>query len=180
MDRNTRDAFRAWSSGYFMDGTQYFGWENIEDGDKAAMQRIDDVLDKSVLKQGVVVTRLATARLIMDNRNATLKQMKAQKGKIVKCKGNLSTGAASEGLVIGDSGKKCEYHIHIPPSKGAGMWIGDQRINGWGAVQREFIMNRDSFYEVGDTVYDSKRNKYVTDIYWRGRDKHDYGTSGRV
>ena len=70
----------------------------------------------------------------------------------------MSFGAASQGLTIGDSSKKVEYKLRIPPgSKGAGMWIGDKRINGWGAEQREFMSNRDSVFKVGKTTYDKRR-----------------------
>ena len=181
-----RDAFEDWTNGEFMSGQQYEGWDNMMSYEKRDTQQIDDVLDKAVLKKGVVVTRLAGSSLALGHGSrlkddgSSLKRLQKQKGKIVLQKGCMSTGAAAEGLTIGQSGKNCEYHIHIPPSKGAGMWIGDSRINGWDRRQREFITNRDSYFRLGDASWDAGRKKYVIDVYWEGRDQHDYGTTGRL
>ena len=101
------------------------------------------------------------------------------KGKVVYSPANLSTGVAKTGLTIGAASEKpIEYRIHIPAgSKGAGMWIGDDRINGWGGRQREFMTNRDSLYVIGDSKdgkdYKDRDVTYV-DLYYIGRTKHKY------
>jgi hypothetical protein len=89
----------------------------------------------------------------------------------------MSTGAAKTGLGIGSSsGKQVRLRIQIPAgAKGAGMWIGDSRIHGWGAKQLEFMTNRDSYFKVGKTVFDKASGMYVVNIKWVGHDKHDYG-----
>ena len=60
------------------------------------------------------------------------------------------------------------------------MWVGDHRVNGWGPEQREFMTNRDIIVSVGKTTYDSGSGKYTVNLYYMGREKHDYGKSGRV
>ena len=144
------------------------------------------MLDRSVMTKGVAVVRRATPELLLGAGagRPTLEQLQAMEGRTITSKGNMSTGAAKQGLTISSVGthKPCEYRIHIPAgSKGAGMWIGDARINpGWGAKQREFMTNRDISLKVGKTTYDKKRNVFITDVYFVGRLAHDYGKSGRV
>lgn len=179
-----RMAVRDWASGHFMGGQQYRGWDNMSDGDKEWTQRYDDMLDKSILKKGVTVVRRTDAQLIMGKGvyTASLEQLQSMRGKYVTAKGNMSTGAAAQGLTIGDDDKRHEFRIKIPAgSKGAGMWIGDSRINPyWGADQREFMTNRDISLKVGKTTYDKKRDVYITELTFAGALAHDYGTSGRV
>ena len=104
-------------------------------------------------------------------------------GRSVKSKGSMSCGAAAEGLTLGkdtDGGKAIEYQISIPGgSKGAGMYVGYQRLNGWGGKQREFMTNRDSWFKVGKSHYDKGRDIIVTEIEWVGLDAHDYGKKRR-
>lgn len=184
MTEAQRYAFRdRWAPGWFMRGQQYGGWDNMGHTDKVYTQTFDDILDKATLKTGVVVTRLSDAQLVLGagRKTATLEELKAAEGSIVTSKGNMSFGAAKHGLTIGQRGKNVEYQLKIPGgSKGAGMWIGDRRINPWGQRQREFMTNRDTAYKVGKTTYDHARDVFVTEIEWVGRQKHDYGTSGRV
>lgn len=183
-DESTKRAMRDWTAGHFMTGQQYDGWDRMSMTDKEYTQRYDDMLDKSVLHKGVTVVRRTTAELLFGKgkTSATLEELKAMKGKTILSAGNMSTGAAAQGLTIGSYNKDHEFRIHIPAgSKGAGMWIGDRRINpGWGPDQREFMMNRDIGLKVGDTTYDSSRGVYVTDVTFVERYPHDYGKSGRL
>ena len=185
MSYDDRDAFHSWASGYFMDGAQYGGWDSMTNTEKQRTQRYDDVLDRSVLTQGVVLTRRSDAQLVLGagKRTATLGELQSAKGSIITSKGSMSFGAASQGLTIGDSSKRVEYRLKIPGgerSKGSGMWIGDSRINGWGPAQREFMTNRDTSYRVGNTRHDKRRDIYVVDIEFLGVSAHDYGRSGRL
>ena len=183
MNSNERSAFQDyWTPGHFMDGQQYRGWDNMSSRDQRLTKMYDNILDKSTLDKGVVLVRRTDAQLVMGagNRRATLEQLKSMEGRTVTSKGSMSFGAASQGLTIGDSSKNIEYKLHIPGgTKGAGMWIGDRRINGWGPEQREFMTNRDIALKVGKTVYDKSRGVYVVDVYWLGRLKHDYGSKGK-
>lgn len=183
MDEDERKAFQLWAAGNFMSGQQYWGWDAMYNDDKAITQIMDKYLDQATLKQGVEVTRLSTAELILGagRETATLEELQAMEGSIITSQGSLSTAAAAEGLAVGDRGKSVEYKITIPPgSKGAGMWIGDGRVNYLEADQREFMMNRDCAYKVGKTVYNKKRKKYIVNIEWAGLMEHDYGTSGKL
>lgn len=186
VDSETKSAMSSWTSGHFMGGQQYDGWDKMSRSDKEKTQRYDDMLDKSVMYKGVTVVRRATSELLLGKGagRPTLEQLQAMEGQTVVSKGNMSTGAAKQGLTISSTGvhKPCEYRIHIPAgSKGAGMWIGDKRVNpGWQAKQREFMTNRDIMLKVGKTTYDKARNVFVTDVYYTGRLDHDYGKSGRV
>ena len=178
-----RGDFRDWARGHFMYGQQYRGWDNMDDYDKRMTQLYDDVLDQATLSEGVILTRRSDAQLVLGkgNKKATMDELKALEGQIVTAKGNMSFGAAAQGLTIGQSGKTMEYRLHIPGgTKGAGMWIGDKRINGWGPGQREFMSNRDITFTIGKTTYDARRGVYQTDLYYSGKEAHDYGRSGRV
>lgn len=184
VDAGTKSAMSDWASGHFMSGQQYEGWDRMSMGDKMRTQRYDDMLDKSVMKKGVTVVRRTTAELLMGKgvTRASLADLQAMEGKQIISDGNMSCGAAREGLTIGSLNKRHEVEIHIPAgSKGAGMWIGDKRINpGWGAVQREFMMNRDIALKVGKSRYDKARDVYITEVTYVGRMPHNYGKSGRV
>ena len=183
MTKEEREWFSDyWAPGMFMSGQQYRGWDSMSDSYKRATQTYDDVLDKSVFNKGLVVVRRATAELILGkgNKYGSLNELQAMKGQEVISRGNMSCGVASQGLTIGAS-KNVEYKIFIPKgAKGAGMWIGDHRINGWGAKQREFMTNRDIRLKVGKTTYDSDRGVYVVELKYNGGLVHDYGTSGRM
>ncbi len=177
------ETFQGWARGNFMNGEQYKGWDNMRPIFREYTQVYDDVLDRSVITKGLSVVRLTTAEIFFGegNRNASLSDLQGLEGQTILSKGNLSTAAASQGLTIGDSSKRHEIRINIPAgSKGAGMWIGDTRINAWGNRQREFMMNRDILLKVGKTTYDSNRNVYITEVTYTGRTPHDYGNTGRI
>lgn len=180
MDARERSAWNDhWVPGDFMYGQQYQGWDNMTRQEQAWTKTFDKFLDKSELKHGVVLTRRTDAQLVLGagHKTATLEELKAAEGSIVTSKGNMSFGAAKHGLTIGDDSKKIEYRLSIPGgSKGAGMWIGDKRINShFGNQQREFMTNRDTAYKVGKTTYDAKRGVYIVNIKYIGRQEHDYG-----
>jgi hypothetical protein len=166
-----------------MHGQQYAGWDNMSERDKRMTQFYDDLLDKSEINQGFSVTRLATTEMLFGKRmrNVTEADLKRVMGTEIVSKGNMSTGAAEQGLTIGQSGKTIEYrYFTIEPTKGAGMYIGDSRINHWGYQQREVMLNRDTVWTPVGYSYDSSRNIWVVDMKYMGRRAHDYGKSGRL
>lgn len=183
MDADDRWAFKSmWTPGHFMDGQQYKGFDKMSLEEQRATRIFDKYLDQATLDRDIVVTRRTTAELVLGKgrKTATLEELQAMRGRLVTSKGSMSTGAAKEGLTIGSSSKNVEYKIHIAGgTKGAGMWIGDRRINGWGPDQREYMTNRDSVYAVGRTRYDKKRDIYVVNMYYVGREPHDYGKRGK-
>lgn len=183
MSREERGAFLAWARGEFMDGQQYGGYDSMSSYEREMTKIYDKILDKAVLTRGVTVSRDSTAELIFGKgkKTATLEELKAAKGNIITSAGSMSTGAAKTGLSIGDSSKQILYRIQIPGgAKGAGMWIADSRIHGWGRAQLEFMTNRDSVFKVGDTVWDDRYKKYVVTLKWLGHKKHEYGKRGKA
>ena len=104
-------------------------------------------------------------------------------GQNVKSLGNMSTAAAKVGLPIVEpwqDNKAVEYTIKIPKgSTGAGMWIGDSRINTWGSAQREFMTNRDTWYRVDKVSYNHSTGRYNVELTYTGLDEHDYGKAGQ-
>ena len=183
MSFDDKDAIDSWAGGHMMYGQQYKGWDKMNNYDKKLTEIYDDVLDKSVLSHGVVVARLSDGQLLFGSgkEDGTIDEYRAMEGRTIISKGHMSTGVAKQGLAIGHRVKPVEYKIHIPSgAKGAGMWIGDGRINGWGERQREFMVNRDTAFRVGRTSYDFDRGVYVVHLHYTGRMKHDYGTSGRL
>ena len=185
MDHETRNAFRSWSSGWFMSGEQWGGWDSMPREARRLTKLYDGVLDRSEISEGFTVTRLSTPELLFGKGHRDrprLEDIQAMKGKDINVVGNMSTGAAQEGLALCSTtrGNPIEYYIKIPAgSKVAGMWIGDRRINGWEHKQREFMTNRDIVLTVGNATYDSRRKKFVVELIYKGRNEHDYGRSGK-
>lgn len=178
MDWQHEAAFVDWSIGVWMDGQQYKGWSGMTPEERATTKMFDDVLDKATLDKGVTLSRRADAQLILGkgNRSASLEELKSMEGSIVSSKANMSFSAASQGIPMGTSGN-VEYKLSIPGgSKGAGMYIGTDRINDWGSSQREFMMNRDISFKVGKVTHDSRRNVHVVNLQYVGRQAHDYGS----
>ena len=186
-DADQREDFILWTRGWFMHGQQYHGWDNMTPEEKRETQTYDDCLDTAVVheEEGLEVVRLASAELLGFTRDEmpTLGGIAARKKRFVTSAGNMSAAAASEGLVIAVAHctKTVEYHFRIPGgTKGAGMWIGDARVSHWGAEQREFMLNRDTVWEIGRAREDSTRGVFIVEMLWVGRLPHDYGRSGRV
>jgi hypothetical protein len=184
MTPEQRSDFQRWTNGAFMGGQQYIGFDNMTAEDQQATRNFDAVLDRATLDKGITVRRLATSELILGrgNKRPTLEQLQGMKGQTVVSKGNMSTGAGARGLTIGYSGrnKTVDYVMKFPAgSKGAGMWIGDDRIHGWGVRQREFMTNRDIKFVVGNTRYNRRTDKYEVELIYAGRNEHDYGRRGR-
>lgn len=179
MTPKERESFLRWAEGEFMNGESWRNWEDMPSRHREWTKDFDKILDKATMKRGVTVVRDTTAELLFGagHKTGTLADFKAMEGKTIFAKGSMSTGAAKTGLGIGSSsGKQVRLRIQIPAgAKGAGMWIGDSRIHGWGAKQLEFMTNRDSYFKVGKTVFDKASGMYVVNIKWVGHDKHDYG-----
>ena len=192
MDSDERGQFdNVWVPGSFMGGMGYRDFSAMPSWAQEAVRTYDKYLDQSYLDKALVVSRLTTSELILGkgNKFGTLEQLQAMEGQVVTSKANLSAGAAKQGLSIGShlttnpssswqrsSGKSVELKIHIPSgTTGAGMWIGDSRINsGFGREQREFMMNRDGRYLVGKTTYDKTRDVHVVNVTWVGHYEHKY------
>ena len=186
MPSTDKSAFRFWTRGWFMGGEQYEGFSNMSETMQEQTRIFDKYLDKSVLDKALVVHRLASAELLLgkDNIRATEDQLKEAIGKEIIQKANMSTGAAGIGLSIGSS-KQIDYEIRLPAGKGIGMWVGDDRINGWGSAQREFMTNRDivlvpvAYRKFEETALSRLRPgiekpKYTVVLEYRGRLDHDY------
>ena len=177
ISSSDEDALHQFTIGHFMDGQQYRGFSSMSVYDKQMVRRYDSMLDRSVISANVKLTRSATPELLLGGgvRTTTLTELQAMKGRVITSKANLSTAAAKVGLAIGDPSKQIEYKIHIPAgSKGAGMYIGVHGIHAWGERQREFMLNRDTNWLVGDARYDKKRGVYEVDLYFVTRIPHDY------
>ena len=177
MSVNDKVAFQNFSKGYFMYGQQYKGFSKMTAEEQDWTRTYDKFLDKSEVNANVKVVRLATATFLFGKgkRTATLEELKAMNGKVVTSKANLSTAAAKEGLSVGDLTKQVEYKIYIPKgSKGAGMYTGVDDTHKWGVKQREFMLNRDTRWQVGDTKWNDKRKIFETDLFFVEQMPHDY------
>lgn len=176
MTKRESNAFKAWTIGGFMGGQQYGNLKKLAPSEKENMQIYDKYLDQSTLKKGVVVTRLADAQLVLGagKKKGSAAAFSKAEGSVVKCPANMSFAAAKQGLQIG-GGKTVEYRLKIKGgTKGAGMYIGREKLSGWGNNQREFMTNRDSYFKVGKTTHDSKRNVDVVELEYMGHDKHSF------
>lgn len=181
MTFDERNHFRMWASGDFMFGQQYRGWDSMTRDEKEATATFDKYLDQSELREGIVLARNSDAQLILGkgSKTGSLSEYSAMEGQLVISKGSMSCAAAAEGLDIGSGyNKTVTYKIHIPKSKGAGMWIGDKRVNGWGAIQREFMTNRDAIFRVGKTTMEY--GHATVELFYEGHTAHDYGKKGRA
>ena len=174
QDQRALDEF---STGHFMLGQQYSGFSHMYSYEQDYVRSYDSMLDRSEVRANVKVTRFATPELLFGGgvRTTTLTELQAMKGSVITSKANLSTAAAKVGLGIGDADKTVEYKIHIPAgSRGAGMYIGVHGVHAWGERQREFMLNRDTKWLVGDSRYDAGRKVFEVDLYFDGRNPHDY------
>ena len=178
MSDDERGAFEGYAEGDFMDGQIYVnGFAGLADGEKEMIRTYDKYLDQAYLDKGIEVRRLSDAQLVLGKgkKQATLEELQSLKGTNVISRGNLSTSAAKQGLAINGE-KPIEYVMKIPgKTKGAGMWIGDKRVNGFGAKQREFMTNRDISFKVGNTKYNKARDVFEVELEYVGRLNHDYG-----
>ena len=168
-------AFGMWAIGQFM-GSNKAEWNSLSSREQHMLKTYDKILDKSVLHEGIVVRRLASFSLVNNGSRSIPTDFASMEGNLINVRMPLSSSAAAEGLTIGARGKNVEYVMHIPAgSKGAGMWIGDYRINSeWGPKQREFMINRDTVFRQGKTTYNSARGVYEVELYYVGRTKHKY------
>lgn len=169
-----------------MDGELYKPYSEMSTLAKQDIKIFDRTLDQATLDEGIVVRRRATTEFLFGERlsrgELSIDAFKDKRGTIITADAPMSTGAAAHGLKISFSGagKPVEYVIHIPgKTKGAGMWIGDSRINrGFGPDQREFVVNRDTAYAVGRTVVGKDPvdgdEVYQVHLYYVGRKKHRY------
>ncbi len=187
MTSEERDAWDdVWVPGRYMDGELYRPWSEMSERAHHDLRIFDKTLDQATLDEGIVVRRRATTEFLFgerrDRSELSADDFKAMRGSIITADAPMSAGAAAHGLKISFSGagKPVEYVIHIPgKTKGAGMWIGDKRINsGFGAEQREFVVNRDTAYAVGRTVVGRDPvdgdEVYQVHLYYVGRKKHRY------
>lgn len=176
-------AFKRWTEGHFMEGQQYYGmFSDMRENDQQYTRAYDKYLDNAVLNRGLVTMRRASPELLGLEKHATgkdieeqLKILSGDDSRVVWSVGNLSSAVASTGLTIGDNRKSIDYRFHFPAkSVGAGMWVGDKRINDWQDRQLEFMINRDTGYKVSGWKYDRVKKVYVVDMYYVGRREHDY------
>lgn len=172
-----------WIPGHFMSGQQYRGFSNMSKADQEATRIYDKYLDRATLDTPIVVHRRATAELLLGkgNRTATEADIQRMIGQEIYSRGNMSTGAAREGITIG-SNKQIEYEIRVPSGTGWGMWIGNRGINDYfGDKQREFMVNRDvifvpvSYERIGGTGGARGRAEYRVVLEAVRRIEHDYG-----
>lgn len=177
MGEDALSAFESWVGGEWMSRDNWAPFNQRSSYIQEDTRLIDNVLDSATLSKSVTVNRMGSARFLgLGARVEDPSQLDSLVGKSIKSSGYMSTGAAAQGLVV-ERGHNVEYRIHIPGgSKGAGMYIGDKRVNPhWGSRQREFIVNRDSVFKIKGYKRDSSRGVYMVDIEYTGRDRHDYG-----
>ena len=180
MTEDERFAFRSWSHGMFMSGQQYKAFSDMSRQEQDYTRIFDKYLDNSELKEGIITYRRAGYELINNGsrRAISIDKLKGMVGDIVTSKGSMSTAAASSGLWgMGGSAKPVEYVFRIPAGKGAGMWIGDKRINSWGSEQREYMTNRDASFRIVSVKENSgstTRGSVQVVLEYIGHSKHDY------
>lgn len=161
-----------WSPGHFMSGQQYDGFSSMSATDQELTRSLDKSIDKSEFNKGIVAVRLSSWNQLGGKKSD--EQLNKLIGSETVILGHQSAAAAKEGLKIA-GGKSVEYRFHIPAGvKGAAMWIGDKRINGWGDKQREILINRDHVYTFAGYHYDAARGVTVIDLVWNRALKHNY------
>lgn len=185
MNADDRLAFNEWIRGHWMRGQMYRDFDSLDRRDQSWIRSYDKILDQSVVREAFVVRRQATAELVLGAGNrmpTSLEQLQALRGKEITSLGAMSTAAASRGLAISynPASKPIEYIMKFPAgTKGAGMWIGDKRLGHFGPKQREYMVNRDTNFRIGNTTYNRRTGKYEVELIYTGRNEHRYGRSGR-
>ena len=99
MSSEERNDFRSWASGSFMYGQQHKGWDSMTSWEQDQTLTYDKYLDQATLKQGITVSRLSDAQLVLGSGNkiGSLSDYQAMEGRLVTSKGSMSCGAAAEG-----------------------------------------------------------------------------------
>ena len=154
MSDEEKDAFEGWASGEFMGN-------NIPEFEQGVY---DKYLSQATLNSGIKVRRIGGGELL--NGKTDYDTIKSMVGKTITSNKPLSTAAAATGLDKSEGSNKIHYEIDIPKSKGAGMFIGSPKINHWGASQREFMLNRNTEFEISDV---QKNNDGTIDVKLRFR-----------
>ena len=190
-DSGARQAFEDWASGRLM-GASREDYQDLSLSRQIIIKNLDKYIDKSELYQGIQVHSLGGASVLTgQDRYFVPQNLDAYIGNTIQFKTQISTAVAADGLSIGKDvgigrGKNVDYVFNIPPGKGAGMWIGDTRINGWGDRQREFILNRDTVWKVTGykkvTYKESggwgggshNREIWQVQLEYVGRERHKY------
>lgn len=178
LNDKDKEAWYEWCTGWFMGGEMYGNLSKLPPKVQDWIRSYDKIIDKARLYQGITVYRDSTFELINNGSSMSLdlNQLKRMEGNIVTCKSMMSCAAANTGLLIGSSkaSKPVVYKINIPPSIGAGIWVGDDSINPtWGAIQREYVTSRDSAFKVGKS-YKQPDGRYVVELTWIGKEKHTW------
>ena len=181
LDNTSRtdiQAINEYTTGLFMNGQQYKGFSSMSAKEQHYTRVYDRLLDQSVVDANLKLTRFSTPELLFGAgaKTTTLTELQAMKGRVITSKTNLSAAAAKVGLSIGDATKQIEYKVHIPAkAKGAGMYIGFPGwMHAWGVRQREFLLNRDTRWIVGDSRPSSKPGVFEVDLYFEKLLPHDY------
>lgn len=181
MTEDQKAAFKIWTDGDLSTSSVLNDWNALDDLDRNVFRNLDSVLDKATLNKGIEVVSFSNPQILLE-KGQSISQLKNMEGKDVTIRSYMSFSAANSGLHIGRENsseeKQVEYRMEIPGGKistGAGMWVGDSRINRWNNTQREFLTNRDISVHVSKVFYDVSKDKYVVTLKYLTRLPHDYG-----
>lgn len=151
-------------------------WKNISDSMKETINNMEKGLDKSVLLNGMTVTRACDFKIFgaPSGKHMTVDQIKDfiknnAKNGVLENKGFLSAGANNHGAEIDGSG--LVIHIDVPPSIGAGAYVNPISVHS-GSSENEFLFNRNSRFkfDTGSIKKDAYGNIHIR-ATWVGRGK---------
>ena len=155
-----------------INGAQYrIPWEDMSQEDKNAISRLHNALSKFELNKPITVNRATSFRIFGaddDYAPMTIEDIKAhlsKTGEVVQNDGFMSFSTRSDGIPVEGTG--LIIHLKIPPSKGAGAYIG----NNYGiASESEFLVNTNTVMRFDkNSLYKDKYDIIHITADWLGR-----------
>ena len=121
-------------------------WSDEETANRM-IQEIDETISKFNLSEPITVYRSSTEDILGLGEGASLEEIKSKIGDVVNDKAYLSTSTLKELPDEQTAGGRILYEIGVPSGQGNGAYIQKYSEN---PQEREFLMMRDSRYEVLD------------------------------
>lgn len=144
LSKEENSALKSWADiGYSLLSNLYgTEWDKLDPYTKSLATRVYDALNKFELKKGITVDRATNFRIFGNTGMMTEDQVRdfiANKtdGGLIQSDGFMSFSTVTNGYQV--AGKGLVIHLNVPPSKGAGAYIGN--VNPY---EKEYLLNNNS------------------------------------
>lgn len=150
-------------------------WNDIPAHVQERIKAMDSAFDKSLLLQGIQVTRQCDFKIFGSNGDMSIQEIKDYIKKngdngVLENKGYLSFGANNHGAAI--AGYGLVIHANVPPSRGAGQYVNPISLHA-GSSENEFLFNRGTNFkfDVKSLHKDSEGRIHINATWVPGKKK---------